>query len=82
VYNKKELIQRLTPRRLLRNICTTSDWTYTRRQSVIAPSVWMALLPLCYRAPSEFRERRRTLRYRNLLVRQNVQMKNLLSQNQ
>ena len=34
------------------------------------------LLPECYMAPSEFRERRRTLRYRNLLVRQGVQMKN------
>ena len=34
------------------------------------------LLPECYMAPSEFRERRRTLRYRNLLVRQNTQMKN------
>src|SRR5215472_7619873 len=31
-------------------------------------------LPECYMAPSVFRERRRTLRYRNLLVRQMVQM--------
>jgi transposase len=29
----------------------------------------------CYLAPTAIRERRRTLRYRNLLVRQMVQMK-------
>jgi hypothetical protein len=29
----------------------------------------------CYMAPTAIRERRRTLRYRNLLVRQMVQMK-------
>jgi transposase len=34
------------------------------------------LLPESYMAPIEFRERRRALRYRNLLVRQGVQMKN------
>jgi transposase len=33
-------------------------------------------LPECYMASSAIRERRRTLRYRNLLVRQMVQMKN------
>jgi transposase len=33
-------------------------------------------LPECYLAPTEIRERRRTLRYRSLLVRQMVQMKN------
>jgi len=32
-------------------------------------------LPECYMAPTDIRERRRTLRYRNLLVRQMVQMK-------
>jgi transposase len=32
-------------------------------------------LPECYMAPTEIRERRRSLRYRNLLVRQMVQMK-------
>jgi len=37
------------------------------------------LLPESYMAPSALRERRRTLRYRNLLVRQNVQMKNQLA---
>jgi transposase len=34
------------------------------------------LLPESYMAPVEFRERRRALRYRNLLMRQGVQMKN------
>ncbi len=33
-------------------------------------------LPECYLASTAIRERRRTLRYRNLLVRQMVQMKN------
>jgi transposase len=33
-------------------------------------------LPECYMATTAIRERRRTLRYRNLLVRQMVQMKN------
>ncbi len=34
------------------------------------------LLPLCYMAPSHIRELRRILRYRNLLVREAVRMKN------
>src|SRR5947209_6172676 len=37
-------------------------------------------LPECYMASSEIRERRRTLRYRNLLVRQAVQCKNKIAQ--
>jgi transposase len=36
-------------------------------------------LPECYTASTAIRERRRTLRYRNLLVRQMVQMKNKIS---
>jgi transposase len=36
-------------------------------------------LPECYMASTAIRERRRTLRYRNLLVRQMVQMKNKLA---
>jgi transposase len=36
-------------------------------------------LPECYMATTAIRERRRTLRYRNLLVRQMVQMKNKTS---
>ena len=34
------------------------------------------LLPRCYMAPAEIRELRRVLRYRNLLVREGVRMKN------
>jgi transposase len=37
-------------------------------------------LPECYMASGEVRERRRTLRYRKLLVRQNVQLRNKVSQ--
>ena len=37
------------------------------------------LLPECYMAPTEIRELRRVLRYRNLIVRQAVQMKNKIS---
>jgi transposase len=36
-------------------------------------------LPECYMASTEIRERRRTLRYRNLLVRQMVQIKNKIA---
>jgi transposase len=36
-------------------------------------------LPECYMAPTAIRERRRTLRYRNLLVRQVVQLKNKIA---
>src|ERR1700758_1942610 len=36
-------------------------------------------LPECYMASTEIRERRRTLRYRNLLVHQAVQMKNKIA---
>src|SRR5277367_5932691 len=41
----------------------------------IADCLRCDFLPECYRASTEIRERRRTLRYRNLLVRQMVQMK-------
>lgn len=37
------------------------------------------LLPECYMAPRELRELRRVLRYRNLLVREAVRMKNKIS---
>ena len=37
------------------------------------------VLPECYMASTEIRERRRTLRYRNLLVRQMVQTKNKIA---
>ena len=47
--------------------------------SKIADLLRCNLLPECYMAPTAMRERRRTLRYRNLLVRQSVQMKNKLA---
>src|SRR5580704_2354094 len=37
------------------------------------------LLPECYMSPTPLRDRRRVLRYRNLLVRQGVQMKNRMA---
>jgi len=37
------------------------------------------LLPRCYMAPSEIRELRRVLRYRNLVMRQAVRMKNKIA---
>jgi transposase len=45
----------------------------------IADLVRCDLLPACYVAPPEIRELRRLLRYRNLVVRQAVRMKNRMS---
>lgn len=45
----------------------------------IADMVRCDLLPACYVAPSEIRELRRMLRYRNLVVRQAVRMKNKIA---
>ena len=45
----------------------------------IADCLRCDLLPESYMAPVEIRERRRTLRYRNLLVRQAVQLKNKMA---
>src|SRR6202158_3539709 len=47
--------------------------------SKIADCLRCDFLPECYMASTAIRERRRTLRYRNLLVRQMVQMKNKIS---
>jgi len=47
--------------------------------SKIADCLRCNFLPECYMASPEIRERRRTLRYRNLLVRQLVQMKNKIA---
>src|SRR5271170_6166073 len=46
----------------------------------IADCLRCDFLPECYMAPTEIRQRRRTLRYRKLLVRQNVQLKNKIAQ--
>src|ERR1700731_2863416 len=48
--------------------------------SKIADCLRCNFLPECYMASTEIRERRRTLRYRKLLVRQNVQLRNKVSQ--
>ena len=45
----------------------------------IADCLRCDFLPECYMATTEIRERRRTLRYRHLLVREMVQMKNRVS---
>src|SRR4030088_836017 len=45
----------------------------------IADCLRCDFLPECYMASTEIRERRRTLRYGNLLVRQAVQMKNKIA---
>src|SRR5882762_10014292 len=45
----------------------------------IADCLRCHFLPECYMAATEIRERRRTLRYRNLLVHQAVQLKNKIS---
>jgi transposase len=45
----------------------------------IADMLRADLLPACYVAPTEMRELRRMLRYRNLVVAQAVQMKNRMS---
>jgi transposase len=47
--------------------------------SKIADCLRCNFLPECHMAPTEIRDRRRTLRYRNLLVKQMVQMKNRVS---
>src|SRR5271154_3209688 len=47
--------------------------------SKIADCLRCDFLPECYMASTEIRERRRTLRYRNLLVRQSVQPKNKIA---
>jgi transposase len=45
----------------------------------IADCLRCDFLPECHMASTEIRDRRRTLRYRHLLVRQMVQMKNRIS---
>jgi len=47
--------------------------------SKIADCLRCDFLPECYMASTEIRDRRRTLRYRNLVLRQTVQMKNRIS---
>ena len=45
----------------------------------IADCLRCDFLPECYMVPAEIRDRRRVLRYRNLVLKQSVQMKNRVS---
>jgi transposase len=60
----------------LRAIATAKKKNDQVDAATLADCLRCNFLPECYMAPVETRERRRTLRYRNLLVRQAVQLKN------
>jgi transposase len=64
---------------MLRAIATAKKKNDRIDANKIADAIRCDFLPECYMAPTKIRERRRTLRYRNLLVRQMVQMKNKTS---
>ena len=64
---------------MLRAIAAAKKKNDSIDASKIADCLRCDFLPECYMAPTEIRERRRTLRYRHLLVRQMVQMKNRVS---
>jgi transposase len=60
---------------MLRAIAVAKKKNYRIDANKIADAIRCDFLPECYMAPTKIRERRRTLRYRNLLVRQMVQLK-------
>jgi transposase len=64
---------------MLRAIAVAKKKNHRIDAKKIADCLRCDFLPECYMAPTEIRERRRTLRYRNLLVRQAVQMKNKIA---
>ena len=64
---------------MLRAIAAAKQKTDRIDPSKICDCLRRDFLPECYMASTTIRERRRTLRYRNLLVRQMVQMKNKIS---
>jgi len=64
---------------MLRAIAAAKKKNDSIDASKIADCLHCDFLPECYMAATEIRERRRTLRYRHLLVRQMVQMKNRVS---
>jgi transposase len=64
---------------MLRAIAAAKEKNDRIDASKIADCLRCDFLPECYMASTEIRERRRTLRYRNLLVRQAVQMKNKIA---
>ena len=65
---------------MLRAIAVAKKKNDRMDASKIADCLRCDFLPECYMAPMEIRQRRRTLRYRKLLVRQNVQLKNKIAQ--
>ena len=65
--------------RMLRAIAAAKKKNDRIDASKICDCLRCDFLPECYMASTEIRERRRTLRYRNLLVRQMVQTKNKIA---
>ena len=64
---------------MLRAIAAAKKKNDTIDARKIADCLRCDLLPECHMASTEIRDRRRTLRYRNLVLRQTVQMKNRVS---
>ena len=64
---------------MLRAIAAAKRKNDTIDASKIADCLRCDFLPECYMTSTEIRDRRRTLRYRGLLVKQMVQMKNRIS---
>jgi transposase len=64
---------------MLRAIAAAKKKNDTIDAGKIADCLRCDFLPECYMVSTEIRDRRRTLRYRHLLVRQMVQMKNRVS---
>jgi transposase len=65
---------------MLRAIATARKKNNRMDAGKIPDCVRCDFLPECHIATTEVRDRRRTLRYRHLLVRQMVQMKNRISE--
>jgi transposase len=64
---------------MLRAIATAEKKNDQIDASKVADCLRCDFLPECHMMPTAIRDRRRTLRYRHLLVRQMVQMKNRVS---
>ena len=64
---------------MLRAIAVAKKKNDRMDASKIADCLRCDFLPECYMAPAAIRERRTTLRFRNLMMRQGVQMKNRVS---
>jgi len=61
---------------MLRAICASKKKNDRVDARKLADALRCDLVPECYMAPSEVRDLRRVLRYRNLLVRESVRLKN------